>query len=132
VTIIHEIRKKLKVKQIDRELLYIYNNPDSSAVSEFVKDCEIIHALRKSLKKVINEKANSPFLSIYNQYITLRNIFHLNGLIIIGIKYFTESEKLFEYYNSLLFYFDGIKMSNRRSTEFLKWLEKENPFKYSE
>ena len=125
-----ELKRKLKVKQIDRELLYIYNNPDSLAISAFIEDCEIIQTLRKSLRKVINDSKNCPFQSIYNQYITLRNIFHLNGLVIIGIKYFTSDDKLFEYYNSLLYYFDDLKMSNRRNTEFLKWLDRENMFRF--
>jgi hypothetical protein len=118
-----KIEKIISAKKIDKNLVKLYNNPSGDSMNEFISDCKVIYELQKLLKKVINGY-KIDYLLLINKYITLRNVFGIQGIVLIAVEYFTETEKLFEYFCSLVFYEDEIQISNRMSTKMLEILEK--------
>jgi hypothetical protein len=78
--------------------------------------------LQKLLKKIISGyEVNMQLLS--NKYILLKNIFGIQGLVYIAVNYFSENEKLFEYFCSLVYYLDEVQISNRLNSSFLEFLK---------
>jgi hypothetical protein len=92
-------------------------------MNEFENDCKVIYELQKLLKRVINGY-KIDYLLLINKYIILRNVFGIQGIILIAIEYFSETEKLFEYFCSVVYYEDSIQISNRMSPKMLAILEK--------
>lgn len=129
MSLLSTLRKRLNVDAIDDKLLSLYKNPDSTSINEFSQDCVHIHTLRKMLKKIINGQ-KIPYIYIRNRYRILYNIFGIEGIIFMCVEYFSENEYVFEYYCSLVYFFNDLKISNRMSKNFLEWLEKnEKQFK---
>lgn len=124
---LHKIKKIYKTKEIDQVLLDLYQNSNTDSMNEFIEDCTKIRDLKKSIKRLINDY-NSDFRIIKNNYILLRNIFGIQGIVYISITYFSEDEILFEYFSSLPYFFDEVQICNRMSKKFLKWLKKEQDF----
>ena len=123
----NKIKNITKWIEIDNDLLKLYKNPDSLAISEFIKDCKIITFLQRVLRKYIRGNYKTPFLEMINSYIILRNVFGADGICYLSIFYFSESDKLLEFFCSLPYYIDKQKISNRMSSEFLQWMkEKDN------
>lgn len=117
-----KIEKFFGAKSLDDSLLKMYNNFDGNSINEFISDCDVIWDLQKLLKRIINGKTEFDFLLVFNKYILLRNVFK-SGIVYIAVNYFSEDEKLFEYFCSLVFYEDGIQISNRMNSEFLELLK---------
>ena len=124
--IVEKIEKFFKVSQLDKNLLKLYDNKAGNSVNEFIADCDVIWDLQKLLKRVINERDEFNFCLIFNKYILLRNVFGVPGITYIAVNYFSEDEKLFEYFCSVVYYEDGIQISNRMNSGFLKLLEKKD------
>ena len=123
LTMKSKIKRVLKTEQIDEDLLKLYNNPDGQSLSEFKEDSKLITTLQRMMRKLIRGYEKQIFYELRNIYIVLRNVFGLSGIDYIAVYYFSESDKMFEYFCSLPYYFDEIKISNRRSTYFIRWLE---------
>jgi hypothetical protein len=124
MVIAKRIEKIFGVTQLDRNLLKLYNNKAGNSINEFVEDCDVIYDLQKLLKRAINGNDDFDFKLIFNKYILLRNIFDIQGIVYISVNYFSENEKLFEYFCSIVYYEDGMQISNRMNSSFLKLLEK--------
>ena len=122
---LNDIKKKLKIKTIDVDLLKFYQNPGGNSLNEFHEDVEIIFELKKNLRKFINGK-NVLYSSIKNNYIILKNVFSVDGVCYIGLSYFKEDEMLFECFSALLWFFDNIRLSNQRSKTFLNFLTEQS------
>jgi len=121
---LNDIKKKLKLKSIDVNLLKFYQNPCGNSMNEFHEDIKTIFELKKNLRKFINGR-KVLYTSIYNIYTTLKNVFSVDGICYIGITYFKEDEMLFECFSALLWFFDNIRLSNQRSKTFIEFLKKE-------
>jgi hypothetical protein len=122
--LIKKIEKIFGVTSLDNNLLKLYQNHNGNSINEFVCDCDVIYDLKKLLKQVINGKENFNFCLIFNKYILLRNVFDITGITYIAVNYFSEDEKLFEYFCSIVYYEDDIQISNRMNSNFLQLLEK--------
>jgi hypothetical protein len=120
-----KIEKLFSVTKVDKNLLKMYNNYKGNDLNSFIEDCNVIIELKKLLKKIINNyEINMQLLT--NKYILLKNIFGVQGLVYIAVNYFSENEKLFEYFCSLVYYLDDIQISNRMNTQFLEFLKEKD------
>jgi hypothetical protein len=117
-----KIERLFGVSKIDKHLLKLYNNYEGNNLNDFTEDCNVIIELQKLLKKIISGyEVNMQLLS--NKYILLKNIFGIQGLVYIAVNYFSENEKLFEYFCSLVYYLDEVQISNRLNSSFLEFLK---------
>ena len=123
--IVQKIQKKFKIYSFDDNLLSFYQNPETNSLNEFQEDLKIINDLRKTLKKYTNGY-DVPFLSIYNKYTLIKNVFGKEGLTYIACNYFSEDESLFSAFCSLIWYFDKIRLDNWLSDRLIKKLESED------
>jgi len=121
--LIRKIEKIFSTNAIDVNLLKLYDNKNGNGMNEFIEDCDVIYELQKLLKRIISH-SRVDYRLIINKYILLRNIFDIQGIVYISVNYFSEDETLFEYFCSLVYYEDDVRISNRMSTNMLKLLEK--------
>jgi hypothetical protein len=120
-----KIERWFGVSKVDKNLLKLYHNYEGNDLNGFIEDSNVIIELQKLLKKIINGyEVNMQLLT--NKYILLKNIFGIQGLVYIAVNYFSENEKLFEYFCSLVYYLDDIQISNRMNTQFLEFLKEKD------
>jgi len=123
-----KIKKVIKSPDIDRNLLKLYKDPDGNgSLGEFTEINSNIVQLRRSIKKIINGY-DVPFKLIYNKFTILKNVYGIDGIVFLSIEYFAEDDVIYESFNSIVYYFTGIKISNRMSSYFLGWLDQNDIF----
>lgn len=126
MTLLAKIKKLTKTQNINPQFLLLHQNSVTGSVTEFLEDYKTIFSLKRLLKKCIHGY-DVNYQILLNKFILLYNTFGIAGVVLISVDYFTETEELYEYFCSLVFFCTKQKISNRMSTKFLNVLNNEFP-----
>jgi hypothetical protein len=119
--------KLFNILAVDNNLFYYYRPPGKKLMSDemlniqFREDAIRIIQLKKYIKRWLNNGTTDPKI-FTNLYIVTRNVFKLDGVNFIAFEYFTYEEQVFQVFCSIVYHFDGIKISNCMSEKFLQWI----------
>lgn len=116
------VKRELSAQTFDKVLLYLHSQASGTkSLMEFKLDCERIRSLQRSIRRKING-CPIKYLEFHNTYLIIKNTFGENGLVVISYEYFAHDDKLFEYFCSLVYHFEGYQISKRMDSAFLKFL----------
>lgn len=121
---VEKYRTKLKVNYINPQLLYYYNNYHGNRLKDYITDFQSVIQLRRYLRKRIKD-GHVIFQNMKNSFMVLKNVFSIEGFCIILIDYFSEDDLLFEYFSTIVYFYLGVKISNRMNKKFLEYLTKQ-------